>query len=114
MVSLLQGQPRHVGLGVEESVYLDGGTDEINAAIYDASRDLALSDVMTGLRVTHEELRTLVGSMSDEDMQESYSHFLPDDPGGDDGQPIIARLFRATVRHFDAHCGTIEKTAAGS
>lgn len=112
IVYLLQGQPRHEGLGIEESVYLSRDTDTINAAIYEASSDLGLSDVLTLLRATHEQLRTLVAAMSDEDLQKSYVEFLPNDPGGDDGQPIIARIARATIRHFDAHHSAIEETLA--
>jgi hypothetical protein len=50
--------------------------------------------------------------MSDEDLQKSYSDFLPHDIGGDDGQPVIARIARATIRHFDAHRAAIEAMAA--
>ncbi|MBA2776939.1 MAG: ClbS/DfsB family four-helix bundle protein [Chloroflexia bacterium] len=112
IVYLLQGKPRHEGLGIQESVYLSRDTDTINTAIHEASRDLVGSDVLALVRATHEQLRTLVAAMSDEDLQKSYTDFLPDDAGADDGQPIIARIFRATTRHFDAHQGAIEEIAA--
>lgn len=112
MVYLLQSQPRHEGLGVEESVYLHGGTDEINAAIQEASSDLPLGDVQTLVQATHEQLSTLVAAMSDQDLQRTYSHFLPDEPDQDDGRPIVARISRATNRHFDNHRRQIENIVA--
>lgn len=114
MVYLLQGQPRHEGLGVEESVYLEGSEDEINAVIREASKGLALSEVRAVLRATHEQLLTLVSSMSDEDLRKTYSQFLPDEPGGDDGEPIMARISGNTDSHFDTHRGYIEKIVAGT
>lgn len=114
MVYLLQGLPRHEGLGVEESVYLDGSEDEINAVIQEASKNLALTEVRAVLRATHEQLRTLVAAMSGEDLRKTYSQFLPNEPGEDDGRPILARISGNTDTHFDTHRGYIEKIVAGS
>jgi hypothetical protein len=112
MVYLLQNQPRHEGLGVEESVYLESEEDDINAVIQQASKDLSLGEVLTLLRTTHEQLRELVSAMSDEDLQQTYSHFLPDEPGRDDGNPILWRISGNTDSHFDAHRGYIEAIVA--
>jgi len=108
MVYLLQGKPRHEGLGVEEAVYLDGDEDAINAVIQAATRDLPLADVLAVLRSTHEHLRSLVAEMSDEDLRQPYSHFLPDEPGRDDGRPIIERISANGDAHFAEHLGYIE------
>jgi hypothetical protein len=113
MVYLLQGKPRHEGLGVEESTYLDCGFDEINAAIREATRDLPLDDVLGELRSTHEQLRALVSSMSEEDLQQPYAYFLPNEPGRDDGQPILARISGNADGHFDEHLPYIEKIVTG-
>ena len=114
MVYLLQNQPRHEGLGVTESVYLECGEDDINAAIQQASSDLALSEVLALLRTTHEQLRGLVSAMSDEDLHQTYSHFLPDEPGRDDGDPILWRISGNTDTHFDSHRRYIETIVAAT
>lgn len=108
MVYLLQGQPRHEGLGVEEAIYLEGDDDAINAVIQSATRDLPLADVLAVLRSTHEQLRSLVAALSDEDLQKPYSHFLPDEPGEDSGDPILGRVSGNGDRHFAEHLGYIE------
>lgn len=112
MVHLLQGRPRHEGLGVEEAVYLDGDDDATNAVIQAATKDLPLDDVRSVLTATHQELRSLVASMSDEDLRQPYSHFLPDEPGEDDGRPIIERISANGDAHFDIHLGYIEVIVA--
>jgi len=108
MVYLLQGQPRHEGLGVEEAIYLDGDDDAINAVIQSATGDLPLADVLAVLRSTHEQLRALVASMSDEELQKPYSHFLPEEPGEDSGEPILGRISGNGDAHFAEHLGYIE------
>ncbi len=108
MVYLLRGKTRHEGLGVEEAVYLDGDDDAINAVIQVATKDVPLAEVLTLLRTTHEQLRSLVASMSDEDVQQPYSHFLPDEPGEDSGEPILGRISGNGDAHFAEHLGYIE------
>ncbi|MDQ3654319.1 MAG: DinB family protein [Chloroflexota bacterium] len=108
MVYLLQGKPRHEGLGVEEAIYLEGNDDTINAVIQSATRDLPLADVLAVLRSTHEQLRSLVAAMSDEDLQKPYSHFLPDEPGEDRREPILGRISGNGDAHFAEHLGYIE------
>lgn len=114
IVYLLQSRPRHEGLGVEESVYLEGDDDAINAVIQAATRDLPLTDVLAVLRSTHEQLRSLVAGMSDEDLRQPYSHFLPDEPGRDDGEPILGRISGNGDAHFAEHLGYIEVIVGAS
>ena len=114
MVYLLQGKPRHEGLGVEEALYLDGDDDAINAVIHSASKDLPLVDVQPVLRSTHQELRVLVASLSDKDLQRTYAHFLPGEPGRDDGRPIIERISANSDAHFTEHLGYMEVIEDGS
>jgi len=107
MVYLLQGKPRHEGLGVDEAVYLDGDDDAINAVIQAATKDVPLAEVLALFRSTHEQLRALVGSMSDEELHQPYSHFLPDEPGEDSGGPILGRISGNGDAHFAEHLGYI-------
>ncbi len=108
MVFLLRGEPRHEGLGVEETVYLDGDENAINAVIQQATRNLPLADVLANLRATHRELLALIEPMGDVDLHRTYSHFLPDEPGEDDGRPIIERISGNGDVHFAEHLGYIE------
>lgn len=113
MVYLLQGLPRHEGLGVEEAVYLEGGFDEINAVIQQASSDLPLEDVLALLASVHAQLRGIVEALPESELQQPYSHFLPDEPGRDDDQsPIILRISGNSDHHFDEHLPYIERIVA--
>lgn len=114
MVYLLQGRPRHEGLGVEEAVYLEGDDDAINAVIQAAAKDLPLVDVRALLQSTHGQLRSLVAAMSEDDLRQSYSHYLPNEPGRDDGRPIIERISANGDAHYDEHLQYIEVIVAGS
>lgn len=114
MVFLFQGKPRYEGLGVPADVYFGDDFDAINAVIQESTRDQPLDDVLAELRSVHQQLRDRVASMSDADLQQSYSHFLPDEPGEDDGSPIIGRVSGNTDSHFREHIPWIEAIVAGS
>lgn len=103
MVFLLERRPRHEGMGVEESVYRDAGLDTLNEAIRQVTVNTPIDEVIADLRATHEQLRAMIAAMPDEDLRRPYSWFLPDEPGEDDGLPIIARLAGNTDEHFDEH-----------
>ncbi len=112
MVFLFQGHPRHEGLGIDEATYQSHDIDAINAQIRIATQHLSLDQALEDLDATHRLLRALVADLTDEDLQQTYSHFLPDEAGIDDGQPIIGRLDHNTRRHFHEHIGYIESIAA--
>jgi uncharacterized protein (TIGR03083 family) len=114
MVSLLQGEPRHEGLGVSEQTYLEGSEDEINDDIFQRVRDLSLAEVKNTLDEVHREMLSLLDTLSDEDLQKPYSHYLPDEPGKDDGSPIIDRVSGNTHEHFDTHRAYIERIAGSA
>lgn len=113
MVYLLQGKPRHEGLGISEKLYLEGSEDEINAAIQRRSKDMTLAQVQTQLRDAHEQLLNLLQPLSDEDLLKPYSHYLPNEPGDDDGSPIFFRVYGNSAGHFEEHLGWIEVLAGG-
>lgn len=113
MVFLLQGHPRHQGLGVSESTYLAGDEDEIKDEIFRKTRDLDLSGTLALHSMIHKEMLALLANLSDGDLQRTYSHFLPDEPGADDGSPIIDRIDANTAHHFDMHRAYIERLIAG-
>jgi hypothetical protein len=106
-----QGKPRHEGLGVSEETYLERSEDEINDAIYKQVRELSLAEVKNRLNTVHREMLSLLDTLSDEDLRKTYSHYLPDEPGRDDGSPIIDRVSGNTDHHFATHRLYIERIA---
>ncbi len=111
MISLLQSRPRHEGLGVDEATYLNLEEDTINAVMQRQTKDHSLDDVLTDLQATHEQLIGMIADLSDEDLRRTYSSFLPDEPGNEDGSPILDRLIGNTYEHFDAHRTWMETLA---
>ncbi len=114
MFYLLAGKPRYAGLGVDEALYLSGDFDAINAAIQSQQRDISLADALAELRRVHTELRTVLDGLTDADLQRTYSHYLPDEPGDDDGSPIIDRLVGNTSEHYAEHLPWMLELASDS
>jgi len=113
MVTMLQGKPRHEGLGVAENLYLTGGFDEINAVIQAQHRALPLAEAFAQLRQTHQQLLALLEPLTNQDLQRPYRHFLPDEPGEGDGPPAINVVHANSAGHFREHLEWIEDLAAG-
>jgi hypothetical protein len=114
MVYLLRGQPRHLGLGVEEALYVTGDDDAINAAIEARHRDLPSAAALHAFRSVHAQLLTAIEPLSDTDLHERYRHYLPDSPGDDDGPVVFDLLYGNTAHHFAEHLGWIESLVGES
>jgi hypothetical protein len=114
VVFLLQGQPRHAGLGVDEALYLNGDEDAINAVIQQQHRDLPLDQARAELRGVHQQLMDLLAPMSDEQLLKPYNAYLPDEPGEGDGGPVIFKIYGNTADHFRQHQVWIEALAERS
>ena len=112
MVYLLQGKPRHEGLGVDEAIYLGHDYDPINEAIRINTPPRTLDQTLAHLASVHEQLRTLVAALDDEDLALPYAHFLPDEPGQVDPSPISGRISMNTDEHIREHLGYIEIIAS--
>ena len=95
-------------------IYFGDDIDAINAVIHESTRNQPLDAVLRDLRSVHQQLRDRIASMSDADLQQPYSHFLPDEPGQDDGRPIITRVTGNADGHFQEHIPWIEAIVAGS
>ena len=113
MVYLLQGRARHLGLGVEEALYLRGDDDEINAAIQQKHRDRTPAEVLAQWRSVHEQMLAALAGLSGSDLGKTYSQFLPDEPGEDSGEPVLSRISGNTYEHFDEHRTYIQPVVAG-
>ncbi|WP_029215052.1 ClbS/DfsB family four-helix bundle protein [Kallotenue papyrolyticum] len=109
VVCFLQGTPRHVGLGVSESVYIRGNEDDINALIYQQQKDRPISEALEQLRAVHDQLMTLIQPLTDGDLQKRYRDYLPDEPGEGDGPPAINVIYGNTAHHFTEHRRWIER-----
>ncbi len=108
VVFLLQGQPRHEGLGVAEALYEQDDVDAINAAIQQQHAELSFADALEQLRSVHGQMMALLDTLSDADLQQPYRHYLPDEPGEGDGPPVINVIYGNTAGHFEEHQAWID------
>ncbi len=108
VVVYLQGRPRHVGLGVDEALYIAGDEDQINAAIHEKHRDTSLTEALAELREVHGQLLSLIEPMSDDDLYKASSDYLPDDTGERDERPVIGMIYGNSAHHFREHQEWIE------
>lgn len=107
VVFFLQGQPRHAGLGVEETLYLKGNDDQINTVIQEQHKDLPLSETLAQLHSTHQGLLKLLHTLSESDLQRPYRHYLPEEPGTGDGPPALNVICGNSAHHFAEHLAWI-------
>ncbi len=103
VVFLLQGKPRHEGLGVNEALYEQNDVDAINAAIQQQHAELSFADALEQLRSVHGQMMSRLHTLTDVDLQRSYRHYLPDEPGEGDGPPVINVIYGNTADHFREH-----------
>ena len=99
----LQGKPRHAGLEVPESLYLDGGFDQINAAIQEAHKDISLAEAEALLKDVHRKMLERIGKLGDADLNKPYRRFQPDEPGVGEGPPALNVIYSNTAWHYAEH-----------
>jgi hypothetical protein len=108
VVFFLQGKPRHEGLGVDQAVYLTRDMDRINAVVQKQRRELPLADALAQMRSTHGQLLKLLEPLSDADLQRTYRHYLPDEPGEGEGPTALRVIVSNTSEHYTEHLEWIE------
>jgi hypothetical protein len=103
VVFFLQSRPRHVGLGVDQDLYLNGSEDKINAAIFQQGKNLPLLVALEQWRDVHQQLLTLLQPLSDAELRAPYRHYLPDEQGIGDGPPAFNVIYSNSAQHFAEH-----------
>jgi hypothetical protein len=113
VVYMLQGKPRHEGLGVEAYTYALGDEDVINAAIQKKNRNLSYRQAYEHLQEVHATLMWLVEGMSNAALLKPYRAYLPDEPSQGEGPPVINLIYGNTAYHFNEHLVWINDLIAG-
>jgi hypothetical protein len=103
VVYLLQGKPRHEGLGVEEYTYTLGDEDVINAAIHKKNQAMTYRQAVKRLRDVHAHLMAQIEQMDNTALLKPYRAYLPDEPGEGEGPPVIALIYGNTAYHYNEH-----------
>jgi hypothetical protein len=109
--SLLQGRPRHKGLGIDENLYLNGSEEAINSAIFARSSEIAPQRALAQLRETHAQMMDLLKPMTEKDLNRPYSYYLPKEPRERNNVPVINFVYGNSAEHFSEHLDWIQALA---
>lgn len=109
----LEGKPRHAGLGVPESLYLDGSFDQINAFIQEKHKDTPLAEAEGFLKEIHRQMLEKLAKLSDADLKKPYRRYLPDEPGVGEGPPALNVIYSNTAEHYAEHLAWIKDLLEG-
>jgi len=114
VVYLLQGKPRYEGLGVEETTFLLGDEDVINAAIHRKNQDLTYRQAYDRLQEVHASLMAWIKKMDNPALLKPYRAYLPNEPGQGEGPPLITLIYGNTAYHYNEHLEWINDLLASS
>lgn len=103
IAALLRKQPRWEAMGLDRDSVNLHDTHSMNATLDRKLKDLSLVAVKDLFQRSHRMLLTVLGELSDDDLQKTYSYYQPDEPGKDSGAPIIGWIVGNTYGHYNEH-----------
>ncbi len=113
VVFFLQGKSRYEALGVDETLFANGGFVEINDVIQELRKGLSFGEAIAQLHDTHAKLMALLHPLTDADLNEPLQHFFPSSPASD--QRLAIDLIRDnTADHFLEHLGWMKVLVAAT
>lgn len=107
--ALLRKQHRWAPLGISRELWESEDVDAINAAIANGADEHAWTEVRRAAVAAHDDLIGLVESMTQEQLDQPYSDYAPDDPPYS-ATPVVAWVNGNTWDHYNEH---IEWISAG-
>jgi hypothetical protein len=113
MIALLKHEPRYAAMGLDAKTVEDRDEDELNAILREQHESATLAQVRERLRETHEELAAVVDSLGPDDLLRGYSHYQPDEPGEDSGEPVLRWVIGNSSGHYLEHLPWITQLARG-
>jgi uncharacterized damage-inducible protein DinB len=101
--ALLQRQPRWEAMGLDGESVHSNDADQLNALLHQPHKDRPLAEVLAAFDDAHRGVLAALEGLSDADLARTYSYYQPDEPGEDDGTPIVAWIAGNTYEHYDEH-----------
>ena len=103
-LALIDGQPGHEGLGIDQALYENGGIDAINAELYRRNNQRTLEDVLADFRASHETMVSRITQMSDADLRRVNN--LKDPEGK---RTLLEGIASNTYEHDEEHVEWIKE-----
>jgi hypothetical protein len=114
MIALLKHEPRYPAMGLAADTVLEEDEGELNEILRGPYESPTLAEVRERLRQTHEALVALVESLEPDDLLKTYSHYQPEEPGDDTGEPVLRWVIGNSGGHYLEHLPWIRELASAS
>jgi hypothetical protein len=105
VVYFLGGRPRSAELKIDLSLYREGSDDEINAVLYQRSKEIPLEVVLEEFHEVYQELMKMLQGLTNADLQKTYGEYVAEE-GGDE-RIAIDVVYSNTTGHFKEHLDSI-------
>ena len=103
VAAMLRKEPRWAAMGVDRQTVTSICEDELNQIMRAQHADKSPAEAIALLRAAHDELLAAMESLSTADLEKTYSHYQPDEPGEDSGRPIAAWIIGNGSGHYAEH-----------
>jgi uncharacterized damage-inducible protein DinB len=113
LLALLRGESRPAAIGLTEEQEKAFDIDAINAHILDAAAGLSPAEVRAQSAATHAETVALLQSLTDEDVNQPYSHYQPQAVPYEP-RPVFGWIAGDTFEHYEEHIGWLRQAGVGS
>jgi hypothetical protein len=107
LMGLLRKQDRAEAMGIPAQLWAGHDTDAINNFVVERSNARPLEDVVAESDRTHQELVSLLHSITQEDLEKPYSHYQPEDLPYS-SNPVGGWVHGNTWDHYNEHIGWLE------
>jgi uncharacterized protein (TIGR03083 family) len=113
IVALLSKAPRYSAMGLDAADVESKDEGELNRMLRAQHASATLAEVRDRLHKTHEDLVAVVDSLEPGDLLKTYSHYQPDEPGDDTGEPVLRWVIGNSSGHYLEHLPWIQRLASG-
>jgi hypothetical protein len=108
IAELLTRQDRYAGMGIPNPTEKGLDEDAINDLIYRQHADRSALEAREVLNEAHTQLLQAVEALSDAELQQPYSVFLPADQQPGPQNPVWHWIVGNTYGHYELHLGYIQ------
>jgi hypothetical protein len=98
--ALLEKQPRHEQMGLDQALWDSHEIDAINADIQQRNKDKSLDDVLKTFESVHQRLVEKIQSLSNKDLLRPYRYYQADSTVE---KPVFGWIVGNTYEHYAEH-----------
>ena len=108
LLGLLRKEDRARAMGIPAELWEGHDTDAINTFLAAEAEPRTVDLVLSEAAATHTEVMALLDSMTQEQLEQPYSHYQPFDPKPN-SSPVAGWVHGDTWDHYNEHIGWLEQ-----